>query len=129
VKSTCFGPTCDHMVGRIRNDNVVRIVYLATLKNLVVKSRTMFRTETFIDRTGPLLMNRLTTILITCWWEKDGTRVYCQVRSSRRADCYTVHCLVVSKVRKRLTVSQQATQKFDVERFNLRKQNELEVSK
>jgi len=39
------------------------------------------------------------------------------------------HYLVAAKVRERLAVSKQATQKFDVERFNLRKLNELEVRK
>jgi DNA-binding SARP family transcriptional activator len=34
---------------------------------------------------------------------------------------------VVAKVRKILAVSKQAAQKFDVERFNLKKLNELEV--
>ena len=41
----------------------------------------------------------------------------------------TDHCLVVAKVRERLTVSKQETQKFDVERFNGRKLNDLEVRK
>ena len=36
---------------------------------------------------------------------------------------------MVAKVRERLTVSQQAAKKFDVEIFNLRKQSELEVRK
>jgi len=36
---------------------------------------------------------------------------------------------VVTKVRERLAVSYQAAQKFDWERFNLRKLNELEVWK
>ena len=35
--------------------------------------------------------------------------------------------LVVAKVRERLAVSKQAKQRFDGERFNLRKLNELEV--
>jgi len=45
------------------------------------------------------------------------------------ADCDTDHYLVVAKMMKSLTVSQQATQKFDMERFNPRKLNELEVRK
>jgi len=49
------------------------------------------------------------------------------LRSFRGADCDTDHCLVVAKVRVRLTVSKQAAQKFDGKRFNLRKLNELEV--
>jgi len=36
---------------------------------------------------------------------------------------------VVAKVRERLAVSKQAAQKFDGERFNLRKLNELEFRK
>ena len=51
------------------------------------------------------------------------------VLSFRTADCDTVHCLVVAKVRKRLAVSKRAAQKFRVERFNFRKLNELEVRK
>ena len=47
----------------------------------------------------------------------------------RGADCDTDHCLVVAKHRKRLAVIKQASQKFDVDRFNLRKLNELEAKK
>jgi len=36
---------------------------------------------------------------------------------------------VVAKVRERLAVSKQETHKFDGERFNLRKLNELEIRK
>jgi hypothetical protein len=36
---------------------------------------------------------------------------------------------VVAKVRERLAVSEQAAQKFDTERFNLKKLSELEVRK
>jgi hypothetical protein len=41
----------------------------------------------------------------------------------------TDHYLVVAKVRERLTVSKEEAQKFDVEKFNLRKLNELEARK
>ena len=37
--------------------------------------------------------------------------------------------MVVAKVRERLTVSKHEAQKFDVERFNLRKLSELEFRK
>jgi len=43
------------------------------------------------------------------------------------AECDTDHYLVAAKVREILTVSKQATQNFDGERFNLSKLNELEV--
>jgi len=45
------------------------------------------------------------------------------------SDCDTDHCLVVAKVRENLAVSKQASQEFDVEIFNLRKLNDLEVRK
>ena len=52
-----------------------------------------------------------------------------EVRSFRRAYCDTDHYLMVIKVRERLAVIKQAAQKFDGQRFNLRKLNELEVRK
>jgi hypothetical protein len=45
------------------------------------------------------------------------------------ADCNTENYLVASKAREKLAVNKQAAKKFDVERFNLRKLNELEVRK
>jgi hypothetical protein len=44
----------------------------------------------------------------------------------RAADCGTDHYLVVAKVRKRLAMSRQTTHKVHMERFNLKKLNEVE---
>jgi hypothetical protein len=50
------------------------------------------------------------------------------VRSFEEAECDIDH-LVVAKFREILAAIKQPAQKFDVERFNLRKLNELEVRK
>jgi len=51
------------------------------------------------------------------------------IQSFRGANCDTDYYPVVAKVGEILAVSKQAAQKFDGERFNLRKLNELEVRK
>jgi len=69
--------------------------------------------------------NQIDHILIDRRWHSS----ILDVHSFRGADCDTDHYVVVAKVRERLAVSKQAAQKFDVERFNLMKLNELEVRK
>jgi len=51
------------------------------------------------------------------------------VQSFSGADCDTDHCLEVAEFRERLAVGKQAAQRFDGERLNLRKLNELKVRK
>ena len=69
--------------------------------------------------------NQIDHILIRRRWHSSIP----DVRSFIGADYNTDHYLVVAKVKERLTVSKQEAQKFDVERFNLRKLIKLEVRK
>jgi hypothetical protein len=46
--------------------------------------------------------------------------------SFKGADCDTYHYLVVAKVRERLAVSKQTTQRVHMERFSLKKLNEIQ---
>jgi hypothetical protein len=69
--------------------------------------------------------NQIDHILIDRRWHS----AIIDVRSVRGADCDTDPYLVVAKVRERLAVSEQAVQNFNVERFSLRKLNELKVRK
>ena len=110
------------------NDDGVRIVNFVTLKNLVVKSTTYpHRDIRKYNWTSPdgKAHNQIEHTLI-------NRRLYSsilEVRAFSGADCVTDHCMVVAKVRERLAVSKEKTEKFDGERFNLRKLNELEVRK
>ena len=108
------------------NDNGVRLVNFATSQNLVVNS-TMFHhrnihkyTWTFPDGKTH---NQIDNVLIDRRWHSSVL----DVRSCRGADCDTDHYLVIAKFRERLAVGKQAAQKFDRQRFNLRKLNEPEV--
>jgi hypothetical protein len=48
------------------------------------------------------------------------------IRSFRAADCDSDHYLVAAKLRKRLAVNKQRSNRFHMERFNLKKLNEVE---
>jgi hypothetical protein len=48
------------------------------------------------------------------------------VRSSRATNCDTEHYLVVAKVRERLAVNKQRSHGFHMERFKLKKVNEVD---
>jgi hypothetical protein len=48
------------------------------------------------------------------------------VQSFKAADCDADHCLVGAKVRERLAASKQTTHGVHMERFNLKKLNEVE---
>ena len=94
-------------------DDGFRIVNLTISNNLVVKNM-MFPHRNIRKHT---------------WTSPDGISSLFDVRYLKGAECDTDHYLVVAKVRERLTVSKQKTQKSEVERFKLKKLRELEFKK
>jgi hypothetical protein len=110
----------------ISNDHGVRVVNFATSKNLTVKS-TMFPhrnihrfTWTPSDRKT---QNQIDHILIN----RRRHSSILDVRAFRVADCDTDHYLVVAKVRERLAVSKQTAHRVHMERFSLKKLNDVEA--
>jgi hypothetical protein len=110
------------------HDNGIGTVNFATLEEIIVKS-TMFphrniHNYNWIFPDGKT-HNQIDHVLIHMRWNS----IILDVRSFRGVDCDTDHSLVVVNVRDRLAVSKEEAQKFDGERFNLSKLNELEVRK
>jgi hypothetical protein len=66
--------------------------------------------------------NRIDHILVD--WQRHSNVL--DVRSFRAAGCDSDHYLVVAKVRERLAVNKQSSRRFDMERFNLEKLNDVE---
>ncbi|PNF34812.1 hypothetical protein B7P43_G03788 [Cryptotermes secundus] len=121
-----FKPTIgNESLHEISNDNGVRVVNFATSKNLTVKS-TMFphRNIHKFTWTSPdgKIHNQIDHILIYRRWHSS----ILDVRSFRAADCDTDHYLVVAKVRERLAVNKKTTHRVHMERFNLKKLNEVQ---
>jgi endonuclease/exonuclease/phosphatase family metal-dependent hydrolase len=120
-----FKPTIgNESLHEITNDNGVRLVNFATFKNLRVKS-TMFpyrniHKYTWTSPDGKS-HNQIDHILV----DKRRQSNVLDVRSFRAADCHSDHYLVVVKVKERLAVNKQRSQIFDMERFNLKKLNEV----
>jgi len=91
--------------------------------------RTMFphwniQTYTWTSPDGKT-QNQIHHILTDRRWHSSILDVW----SFRGADCVNDHCPMVAEGRERLAVSKRAAQKLDVERYNIRKPNELEIRK
>jgi hypothetical protein len=90
------------------NDNGVRIVKFATLKNLVESMMLLHRNilKYTLTCSDGKTHNQTEHVLIDRRWHSS----ILDVRSFRVADCYTDHYLVVAIVRKSLAVRKQAEQ-------------------
>jgi len=105
------------------NDIASRLVYFASSKNLVVKS-TMFPHRNIHKYTWTSTdcknQKKINHVLIDRRWHS----YILDVRSFKGADCDTDHYLVIANVREGLAVCKLAAQRFDRQRFYLRKLNE-----
>jgi endonuclease/exonuclease/phosphatase family metal-dependent hydrolase len=121
-----FKPTIgNESLHEISDDNGIRLVNVATSKNLRVKSM-MFphrniHKYTWTSPDGKT-HNQIDHILAD---RLRHSNVH-DVRSFRAADCDSDHYLVVAKVRDRLAVNKQKSQRFNMKRFNLKKLNDVE---
>jgi endonuclease/exonuclease/phosphatase family metal-dependent hydrolase len=86
------------------NDNRVRVVNFATLKNLIVKSTTFphhnLHKHTWTSPDG-VTHHQIDNVLI----DKRQHSNILDVRSFREADCDTDHYLVLTKLRERISIS------------------------
>jgi hypothetical protein len=120
-----FKPTIgNESLHEISNDNGVSLVNFATSKNMRVKS-TMFphcniHKYTWTSPDGES-HNHIDHILVDRRRHSNAL----DVRSFRAADCDTDHCLVVAKAREILAVNKRGSQRFHMERFNLKKLNDF----
>jgi hypothetical protein len=109
----------------ISNDNGVRLVNFATSNHLSVKS-TMFphrniHKYTWTSPDGKT-HNQFDHILV----DRRRNLIVLNVRSFTAVDCDSDHYLVVAKVRERLAVNKQRSYRCHMERFFLKKLNEVE---
>jgi hypothetical protein len=102
------------------------VVNFATSKTLIVKSITFPRRDihkqTWTSPDG-VTHNQIDHVLI----DKRRHSNILNVPSFRGADCDTDHYLVVAKLMERTSVSKRARQNFDLERFDLRNLDDVEV--
>jgi hypothetical protein len=95
------------------------------LKNLIVKSTTFphhdIHKHTWTSPAG-VTHNQIDNVLI----DKRHSTIL-DAHSFRGADCDTDHYLAVVKLRERIAVSKQTRQKFDLERFDLKKLDDIEI--
>jgi hypothetical protein len=110
----------------ISNDNGVKVVNFPTSKYLALKKYNVPTTLTFLNLLGYLLMERLNDQIDHILVHKWRHSCVLDIRYFRASDCHTDHYLVVAKVRERLIVSKQTTHRVHMERFNLKKLNEVD---
>jgi hypothetical protein len=110
------------------NDNGIKVVNFATSKKLIFNS-TIFPLPNIHKHTltspDGVTHNQIDHVLIDKRRHSNILRV--DVRSFTGVDYSTDHYLVVEKLRERISVSKQARQKSDLEIFDQKKLDDIEV--
>jgi hypothetical protein len=125
-RKNIFKPTIlNESLHEISNDVGDRLVNFATSKNLRVKS-TMFPHRNIHEYSSMSpdgkTHNQIYHILV----DRRRHSNVLDVRSFRAADCDSDHYLVLAKFRERLAVNKHRSQRFHMERLNLKKLNDVE---
>jgi hypothetical protein len=112
-------------VDETSNDNGVRVVKFATSKNVAVKENNVRRKIHKYTSTSPdgKRNSRIDHVLI----DRRLQSIILDVQCFRKPNCDNDHYLVITKVMEGLSVSKQTTQKFDMQRFGLKKLKDAEV--
>ena len=127
-RENIFKPTVGNgSLYRDRKDNVVGIVYIVTSKNLIVKS-TMFSHQNIQNYTWTFPAGKTHSQIDHILIDRRRHSNILDVRSFGAANCDSDLYLVVAKGREKFAASKKTTQNFYVERFNLRRLSELEVT-
>jgi hypothetical protein len=125
-RESIFKPTIGNKsLHAVSNGNGVRVVSFATTKNLIVKS-TIFPLCNIRKFTWTSRDKRTNNQIVHFLIDRRRHSSVPDVRPFRVPDCYTDLYLVVEKFRERLAVSKRTTQKFDMERLNHKKLDEIE---
>jgi hypothetical protein len=109
----------------IVNGNGVRLVNFSTSNNFRDKT-TMFPHRNIHKYTWTSPDGKTHNQIVHILVDRRRHSNVLDVRSFRAADCDSDHYLTVAKFRERLAVNKQRSRRFHMERFNLKKLNDVE---
>jgi hypothetical protein len=117
---------CKESLHEASDDDGVRVVNFVTSKKLIVKSTTFPHRDIHkhpCTSTDGVTHNQIDHVLI----DKRRHSNILDVHFFRGANCDTVHYLVMEKLREKVSESKRARQNSDLERFDLKRLDDIEV--
>jgi hypothetical protein len=120
-----FKPTTgNESLHETSNDNGITVIHFATSLVVTIKilSHRKIHKYAWTSPDGKI-HNQVDQVLV----DRRPQSSFLDVQSGREADCDTDRHLVAARRRERLSVIKRATQKFDMQKFYLKKLNDAEV--